>query len=231
MVESIMEINNQEYEMIRELILLGFFTKHSFFDKGRLFLGEYQCNDKKYKIHWSFIDEQEISIFIKCENESIQLILEEVKNYITENKDVYLHINKYKNVDFGDVLSLYWLKYINKKNIISTTKINVGYSRIDYMYENPNKVGEGYQEKRYIFRYPEHFDEKLKNKKCIEAFKDVFSAEIILNIINQVYPNFKQIDINNKIDKVINSLSPDELIVLKERLQQIEDEKGLTLQK
>ena len=226
-----MEINKKEYEVIRELILLGFFTKHSFFDEGRVFLGEYQCNDKKYKIHWSFIDEQEISIFIRCENESIQLILEEVKDWITETKNVYLHINKYKNVDFDDVLSLYWLKYINKKNIISTTKINVDYSRMDYMYDNPNGFGVGYEGKKYIFRYPEHFDEKLKNKKCIEVFKDVFSAENILNIINQVYPNFKQIDINNKIDKVIKSLSQDELIALKERLQQIEEEKGITLQK
>lgn len=43
----------------------------------------------------------------------------------------------------------------------------------------------------------------------------VFSPEIILNIINQVY-------INNKIEGIIRSLFQEELVILKEKLEEQE---------
>lgn len=216
-----MKNNNQVYEAIRELILLTFFTKDNF-EIRQINLGEYQYKDKKYQIHSSQYDDEK-SIFIKCGNNSIHLIIEDDEDSRTYggpvSNDVYLHINSYKNIDFRDVIGLYWLKKINKDNIIYKSKIKLDYSLSFYMYTNPNGVVPcGFQGKRFIFNRSESFDKKLKNEKCIELFKDEFSPEIILNLINQIYPNFEQIHINNKIDQIINCLSQKELLTLKERL-------------
>lgn len=209
-----MEKGSKVYEAIRELILLGFFTRSSFWGNNRMFLGEYQFDDKKYEIYWYFSNEQEMSIFIKCENNSIHLALEEAKSsgisYSSLLKDVYIHINKYLNVDFNDVMWLCLQKYINKENIIYSSKIQLDYSRMDYMYRIYNK--------RYILCDPDMFDKKLENKKCIEVFEDEFSPEIMLNLIEQIHLNIEQIRINNKIDGIINSLSQEELLALKTRL-------------
>lgn len=216
-----MKTNNEVKELIRELICLGFFSRCNF-NHHKIFLGEYQHNDKIYEIHWSFIDEQEISIFIKCGDNSIQLIIEETRSnrpaYTSEPKDVYLHINKYKNVDFDDVSYLWYLKDVNRESIVYKSKIQLDYQRMDYMVNNPNRIGLEYETERYRFVHPEILDKAWENKKYIEVFKNEFSPEIILNIINQIYPNVKQIDINNKIDRVINSLSQEELLILREKL-------------
>lgn len=219
-----MEKNNQVYLAIRDLILLAFFTRNNF-DIHQIFLGEYQYEDKKYKIHLSWGSGQ-TSIFIKCENGSIHLIVEddELSRCFAGpvTNDVYLHINKYRNIDFRDVVYLYFLENLNKENIDFESKIKIDYSRSDCIYTNPNGLGIGpcgFDGKKFIFNYPEHFDKKLKNEKCIQVFEGVFSPEIILNLIEQIYPNFEQISINNKIDRIIKSLSQEELLVLKERLQ------------
>ena len=216
-----MKKDNKVYEAIRELILLGFFTKDNF-DIPRIFLGEYQYEGKFYQFYTARGAEDE-SIFIKCGDESLHLMIEDdvdSRRYggPTTN-DVYLHINKYKNIDFSDVFGLYLLKKINKENIIYKSKIKLDYTLSFYMYTDPNGFGPcGFKGKRFIFNNPEYFDKKLNNQKCIELFKDEFSPNIILNLINQIYPNFEQIYINNKIDGIINSLSQEELLVLKERL-------------
>ena len=213
-----MKNNNQVYEAIRELILLTFFTKDNF-EIRQINLGKYQYKDKKYQIHSSQYDDEK-SIFIKCGNNSIHLIIEDDEDSRTYggpvSNDVYLHINSYKNIDFHDVIGLYWLKKINKENIIYKSKIKLDYSLSFYMYTNPNGVVPcGFKGKRFIFNRSESFDKKLKNE---ELFKDEFSPEIILNLIEQIYPNFEQIYINNKIDQIINCLSQKELLTLKERL-------------
>lgn len=219
-----MEKNSQVYEAIRELILLGFFTRNNF-HIHQIFLGEYQYNDKKYEIHSSW-GECQTSIFIKCDNDSIHLILEDDECSRRfdgpVSNDVYLHINNYRNIDFSNVVYLSSLEKINKENIIFESKIKVNYGLSYYMYTNPNGLGIGpcgFDGKRFIFTHSESFDKKLKNEKGIEIFNGVFSPEIILNLIEQVYPNFKQIDIDNKIDGIIKSLSQEELLVLKEKLQ------------
>ena len=216
-----MENDNKVYEAIRELILLGFFTKNNF-EISQINLGEYQYKGKLYQIHSSQYDDEK-SIFIKCGNNSIHLIIEDDENSRTYggpvSNDVYLHINSYKNIDFRDVIGLYWVKKINKENIIYKSKIKLDYSLSFYMYTNPNGLGPcGFKGKRFIFNRSESFDKKLKNEKCIELFKDEFRPEIILNLIEQVYSNFEQIHINNKIERIINSLSQEELLALKERL-------------
>lgn len=221
-----MKNNNQVYEAIRELILLTFFTRNNF-DIHQISLGEYQYKGKLYQIH-SYWDSDHTSIFIKCRDESIHLIVEDnelSRRYVGPvTNDVYLHINKYKNIDFCDVVlnSLYFFKNTNKENIDFESKIEIDYGRrSDCMYTNPNGWGIGpcgFKGKRFIFNRPETFDKKIKNEKCIELFKDEFSPEIILNLIEQIYPNFEQIHINNKIDRIINSLSQKELLTLKERL-------------
>lgn len=216
-----MENDNKVYEAIRELILLVFFTKNNF-EISQINLGEYQYEGKLYQIHSSQYDDEK-SIFIKCGNNSIHLIIEDDEDSRCYggpvSNDVYLHINKYKNIDFSDVFGLYLLKKINKENIIYKSKIKLDYTLSFYMYTDPNGFGPcGFKGKRFIFNNPEYFDKKLNNQKCIELFKDEFSPNIILNLINQIYPNFEQIYINNKIDGIINSLSQEELLVLKERL-------------
>ena len=216
-----MEKDNKVYEAIRELILLGFFTNDNF-DIPRIFLGEYQYEGKLYRIYTARGAEDK-SIFIKCGDESLHLMIEDdvdSRRYggPTTN-DVYLYINKYKNIDFDDVACTYKKEKLNQKNIIFKSKIKLDYSLSLYMYINPNGFGiHKFKGKRFIFNHPEYFDKKLNNQKCIEIFKDEFSPDIILNLINQIYPNFEQIHINNKIDRLINSLSQDELVVLKERL-------------
>lgn len=216
-----MKNNNKVYEAIRELILLAFFTNDNF-DIPRVSLGEYKYEDKKYQIYTARGAEDK-SIFIKCGNESIYLTIEDdvdSRRYggPTTN-DVYLHINKYKNIDFEDVSCSYKKEKLNKENIILESKIKLDYSLSLYMYTNPNGYGvHKFKGKRFIFNNQELFDKKLNNQKCIELFKDEFSPEIILNLIDQVYPNFEQININNKIDGILNSLSQEELLTLKERL-------------
>ena len=228
-----MEKNDQVYETIRELILLGFFIRKNF-DIYQINLGEYQYGDKKYQIHSSW-GENETSIFIKCGNESIHLIIEDDEKSrrfggpITN--DVYFHLNKYKDIDDKDIVyyyPLYGLDRINIEKVIYESKIKLDYSRSLYMYDNPNGLGphgwKNLKGKKFIFNRPESFDKKIKNEKCIELFKDEFSPEIILNIIEQIYPNFEQININNKIDRIIDSLSQEELLFLKERLQEREQQ-------
>lgn len=213
-----MENNTKVYDAVRELILLGFFTRNNF-QIHRINLGEYQYNNKKYEIHSSW-GESRTSIFIKCDNDTIHLIIEDDKQSRRfggpTSNDVYLHINSYKNVDFCDI------DRVNKENINYESKIKVYYGLSYYMYKNPNGFGIGpcgFDGKRFIFTHSESFDKKLENEKGIELFKGVFDPEIILNLIEQVYPNFKQIDIDNKIDGIIKSLSQEELLVLKEKLQ------------
>ena len=221
-----MKTSNKVCEAIRELICLGFFTRNNFnIHTNKIFLGEYQYNDKKYEIYSSWASESQVSIFIKCENESIHLIIEDDERSRRFNgpvsNDVYLHVNNYRNIGFNDVVYLYLLEKVNKENIIYESKIQLDYSRSCYIFTDPNGLGLGscgFKGKKFIFNRPEYFDEKLKNKKCIEMFKDVFSPEIILNLINQIYPNFEQIYINDKIDGIINSLTEEELLILREKL-------------
>ena len=221
-----MDRNNLVYKAIRELILLGFFTKNNF-ENSQIYLGEYQYENNKYRLHLFSWGEQ-ISIFIKCQNESIHLIIEDddfSRRYAGPvTNDVYLHINKYRNVDFQDVIlnSLYFFKNTNKEKVVFESKILLDYMRSDAMYKNPNGWGIGpcgFDGKRFIFNYPEYFDKKLENEECIKVFEGEFSPEIILNIIEQIYPRFKEIYIDNKIDGIIKALSQEELLTLKERLQ------------
>ena len=199
-----------------------------------VFLGEYQCGDKKYEIHSYGI--QGISIFIKCEDESLLVMVEddEYIPYINGPilNDVYLHINKYKNLDIDELP--YDLKDIKKENIIYKSKLGLDYCYSSHMYHNPNKVEQcGFEKQRYTIK-SEEFDEKLKRKKCLQIFKDAFSPEIILNLIEQVYPNFEQIYLDNKINKIIDSLSLEELSLLKQKIQEREQGqlvKKLELQK
>lgn len=213
-----MENNNRVYEAIEELILLGSYARNNL-NSYSVFLGEYQYEDKKYEIYSYGI--QGISIFIKCEDESIHIMVEDDEyipyiNGPTYN-DVYLHINNYRNIDVDDIPCD--LKDIKKENIIYSSKIKLDYYYSSFMYHNPNRVDQcGIEKQRYKIIREDGFEEKLKRKKCLQIFKGVFSPEIILNLIEQVYPNFEQIYINNKIDRLINSLSQEELVVLKERL-------------
>lgn len=216
-----MEDNTKVYDAIRELILLSFFTRNNFHIR-QINLGEYQYNNKKYEIHSSWC-EGSTSIFIKCDNDSIHLIIEDDEQSRRfggpTSNDVYLHINSYKNVDFCDI------NKVNKENINYESKIKVYYGLSYYMYINPNGFGIGpcgFDGKRFIFTHSETFDKKLENEKGIELFKGVFNPKIILKLIELVYPNFEQIYINNKIDGIIKSLSKEELLVLKEKLQECE---------
>ena len=219
-----MRNNSQVYEAIRELLLLGFFTRNNF-HIHQIFLGEYQYNGKKYEINSSW-GENQTSIFIKSGNDSIHLIMEDDESSRRYDgpvsNDVYLHINNYKNIGFSNVVYLSSLEKIKKENIIYESKIKIHYGRSYCFYINPNGLGLGpcgLDGKRFKFAHSEFFDKKLENEKGIEIFNGVFSPEIILNLIEQVYPNFKQIYIDNKIDGIIKSLSQEELLVLKEKLQ------------
>ena len=216
---------DQVCKAIRELILLSFFTRNNF-QIHQIYLGEYQYDDKKYKCH-IYWDSDHTSIFIKCGDESIHLIVEdnELSRRYTGpvTNDVILHINKYKNIDFRDVVlnSLYFLKNTNKENIAFESKIIIDYGHSDCIYTNPNgwSIGPcGFDGKKFIFNNSEHFDKKMKNEKCIQIFEGVFGPKIILNLIEQIYPNFEQININNKIDRIIDSLSQEELLTLKQKL-------------
>lgn len=222
-----MEKKKQICEAIRELILLGFFTRNNF-AIHQIFLGEYQYNGKKYEMHSSW-SEGQTSIFIKCEDNSIHLIVEDDERSRRFNgpvtNDVYLHINNYRNIDFWDVVYLSDLEKINKENIIYESKFKVYYGLSYYMYINPNGLGIGpcgFKGKRFIFTHSESFDKKIENEKGIEIFNGLFSSEIILNLIEQVYPNFEYIYTSNKIDGIIRSLSQEELLILKEKLQEYE---------
>lgn len=205
-----MKKNNQIYETIRELILLGFYVKKNY-QVNQISLGEYQYENKKYEIYSSW-SKFETSIFIKCDNNGLHLIIEDDENSRrfggAISNDVYLRINKYKNIDFYNVVYPYFLREINRGNVIYESKIELDYS----------------QGKKFIFNGSESFDKELKNEKCIELLKDEFSPKIILNIIEQIYPNLEQININNKIDGIIKSLSEEELLTLKERLLEQEQQ-------
>ena len=216
--------NNQKYEAISQLILLGFYARNNL-NSYSVFLGEYQYGDKKYEIYSYGI--QGISIFIKCEDESLLVMVEddEYISYINGPilNDVYLHINNYRNIDVDTLPQD--LEDIQKENIIYKSKIELDYCYSSHMYHNPNKVDQcGFEKQRYTIIREDDFEEKLKRKKCLQIFKDEFSPEIILNLIEQIYPNFEQIYINNKIDGIINSLSEEELIILKEKLTKKESQ-------
>lgn len=227
-----MEKNNQIYETIRELILLGFYAKKNY-QGNQMSLGKYQYENKKYEIYSSWVSESQTSIFIKCENKIIHLTIEDDLSSRRfggwVSNDVYFHLNKYKDTDINNIVyyyPLYGLDKINKENVIYKSKIIIDYSRSDCIYTNPNGFGTcGFEEKKYIFNKPESFDKRIE---CIEkiqnVFIDEFSPEIILNLIEQIYPNFEQININNKIDRIINSLSEEELLTLKERLLEQEQQ-------
>lgn len=217
-----MKKNEQVYKTIKELILLGFYARNNL-NSYSVFLGEYQYEDKKYEIYSYGI--QGISIFIKCEDESIHIMVEDDEyipyiNGPTYN-DVYLHINNYRNIDVDDIPCD--LKDIKKENIIYSSKIELDYYYSNFMYSNPNKVEQcGFEKQRYTIERERDFDETLKRKKCLQIFKDAFSPEIILTLIEQVYPNFEQIYINNKINGIIDSLSLEELSLLKQKIQERE---------
>ena len=217
-----MKNDNKVYEAIEELILLGSYARNNL-NSYSVFLGEYQYEDKKYEIHSYGI--QGISIFIKCEDESIHIMVEDDEyipyiNGPTYN-DVYLHINNYRNIDVDDIPCD--LKDIKKENIIYKSKIELDYYYSSFMYHNPNRVDQcGIEKQRYKIIREDGFEEKLKRKKCLQIFKGVFSPEIILNLIEQVYPNFEQIYINNKINGIIDSLSLEELSLLKQKIQERE---------
>ena len=217
-----MSKNNKVYEAIRELILLGFYARNNL-NSYSVFLGEYQYEDKKYEIYSYGI--QGISIFIKCEDESIHIMVED-NEYIpyingpTYN-DVYLHINSYRNIDIDDIPCD--LKNIKKENIIYKSKTKLDYYCCSFMYHNPNKVDQcGIEKQRYKIIREDGFEEKLKRIKCLQIFKDAFSPEIILTLIEQVYPNFEQIYLDNKINGIIDSLSQEELLLLKQKIQERE---------
>jgi len=232
-----MEENSKIYKAIRELICLAFYAKKNF-QGNQMSLDEHQYKDKKYEIYSSWVSESQTSIFIKCGNEIIHLTIEDdlysrcFGGWVSN--DVYFHLNKYKDIDVKNVVysyPLYGLDKISKENVIYKSKIKIDYSRSDCIYTNPNRLGTcGFKAEKFIFNRPDYFDKKLENGKYVEVFKDVFSPEIILNFIEQIYPNFEQININNKIDKIIKSLSQKELLTLKERLQE-QDTKELVRRK
>ena len=92
-----MENSNQLYEVIRSLILLGFFAKKNF-NGNQLLLGEYQYEDKKYEIYSSWVSESQTSIFVKCGDECIHLTIEDDLSSRRYggwvSNDVYFHLNK-----------------------------------------------------------------------------------------------------------------------------------------
>ena len=236
-----MDNSNQLYEVIRSLILLGFFAKKNF-NGNQLLLGEYQYEDRKYEIYSSWVSESQTSIFVKCGDECIHLTIEDdlsSRRYGgSVSNDVYFHLNKYKDVDIKEIVyyyPLYGLDKINKENVIYRSRIMVDYSRSDCIYTNPNNLGVcGFKGKeKFIFNRPNVFDKRIERLESMQSvFNDVFSPEIILNIIEQVYPNFEQIKVNDKINRIIKSLSQEELLTLREKLNGTEEQqivKKLTL--
>jgi len=212
---------SQVYETIRELICLVFYASDNL-TSSYAFLGEYEFNEKKYKLYLLGP-----SIFIKCGNDSLFIKIEDYSysEYINGPiyNDVILHINNYKNIDIDDIPFLN-LEYISKNNIINESKIilhNYLYSSDLYHNDNPFQQN-GLNEKRYTFCESETFDAFLKEKNFLPKMEGKFSPEIILTLIEQVYPNFEQIYLDNKINGIIDSLSLEELSLLKQKMQEIE---------
>ena len=214
-----MSKNNKIYEAIRELICLGFDTKKNL-NNSDIFLGEYEYEDRKYEIHSLAINS--IAILIKCENECLLLMVEDYERKssisITPIRQVYLRINSYKNLEYDNIiydLNDYKENYIIDK--IDKAKIPLGYRHSsDMIYKpivNENCV---FDEKKYTIFHPDFFDQMyLKKLKCLKIFNGIFSPEVILNLISQIY-------FNGKINGIIDSLSLEELLLLKQRLQEKE---------
>lgn len=217
-----MKKNNQIYEAIRELICLGFYASNNL-NKVSELLGEYEFNEKTYKVYlcWK-------GIFIKCGNDSLLLKVED--NSYTEYtngpmcNDVLLYVNTYKNVNITDV-SVCDLKDIDEENIVEESKIKLSYLYSDFMIDNPNRTCQDeFEDKRYTIYEPERFDGYLQKKNYLPKLEGLFSPEIILTLIEQVYPNFEQIYLDNKINGIIDSLSQEELLLLKQRIQEREQQ-------
>ena len=222
-----MSKNNKVYEAIRELICLGFYTKKNL-NNCDVFLGEYQYEDRKYEIHSIAINS--IAILVKCENESLLLMVEDYERKssisIVPIRQVYLHINNYRNIVLDDIT--HDLDEINEENIIYNSKIPLGYRHSSSMIYNPIENGKfGFDEKKYTIYHSDFFDQVyLKKQKCLKVFNGIFSPEVISNLISQVYPNLY---FNSKINGIIDSLSREELLLLKQRVQ--EKEQGQLVKK
>ena len=216
-----MKKTNQDCEVVRELICLAFYAKNNL-NSNNNFLGKYKFGEKEYEVFSSINGSS--SIFIKCENQSIFIMIEDIhysESYNTPLKTaVMLHINRYKNININEI-SIFDIETIPVEKIISKTKILLNYLYSNCLYYNPNKFCEGeLEEKKYIFYEPEKFDKSLTRKKISPKMDDVFEPKIIIDIINQIYFNFKQIYINDKINKIIKSLNQEELNALRNRLQE-----------
>ena len=221
-----MSKNNKVYEAIRELICLGFYTKNNL-NNCDVFLGEYQYEDRKYEIHSLAINS--IAILVKCENESLLLMVEDYERKssisIVPIRQVYLHINHYRDLEHDNItndLNEY------EANIIDKSKIPLDYRHSSSMIYNPIENEKfGFDEKKYTIYHSDFFDQVyLKKQKCLKVFNGIFSPEVILNLISQVYPNLY---FNSKINGIIDSLSREELLLLKQRLQ--EKEQGQLVKK
>lgn len=95
-----MRKNNQVYEAIRELICLVCYASNNL-ECGSGSLGVYEFNGKVYELY--LYNGFHPSIFIKCENDTLFLMIEN-HSYIEYfngpiKNDVILHVNNYKNID------------------------------------------------------------------------------------------------------------------------------------
>lgn len=219
-----MKKTNHDYEAIRELICLGFYANKNL-NSCESFLGRYKVDEKEYDVY--FAGYGDASIFMKCGKESIFLMVED-KQY-TEYlngpllTDVILRVNRYKNLDINH-FDAYDIEKISTSNIVNESKILL----YNYLYSsslcyNPNEISQPryeLEEKRYLFCEPKSFDELLTKKNFLSKMDGVFEPKIIINIISQIYSNFKPIYINNKINGIIETLNQEELILLKDKLQE-----------
>lgn len=223
-----MDKNSCVCKTIGDLICLGFYIKNNL-NRNWTFLGEYQYDNKKYEIYtYQF---QGTGVYIKCDNEIlfIGIIDDEYIPYINGpiRNNVYLHINKYKNMNVGEIP--YDLSEIDKDNIIFESNVELDYYYYSSsVYDNLNDCSTwGYEKKRYDINRKDYLDEKIKECNCLDLFNGIFSPEIILNFIEEVYSNIEDIDMNNQIDEIINSLDDKGLLLLKERINALVDEKEL----
>lgn len=208
----------KNYDAIKELICLGFYARNNLEYPGA-FLGKYKIGEKEYNVYLP--PYRESSIIIKCENESFFLMVEDkqYREYFNGPlmNDVILHVNRYKNIDINE-FSLYQIKNVPITNIINQSEILLNCPHSDSLYYNPNEFSlDEFEEEIYIFNEAERFDEFLQKKKFTTKMDGVFEPQIIIDIINQIYSNFEHIYYDNKINGIIDSLSQEELLLLREK--------------
>lgn len=115
-----------------------------------MFLGEYQCDDKKYEIHSLAINS--IAILVKCENESLLLMVEDYEREssisIVPIRQVYLHIDHYRDLKHDNIIN-----DLNEyeANIIDKSKIPLDFHHSSMIYNPIENEKLGFDEKNIQF--------------------------------------------------------------------------------